>query len=399
MNKRNLQKLVLALIIPVIYLLSIAGVKSITEDRFIRASEAAVTDVKDFMNAMSKIYSEGTTEGTTEGNLLKRNLPLYKDTLHYNGIQMYDNRSQRFGEFAVPLSGTQITNVRQLMSDTESKDLSKDLRGFYARTKISKLAEGQRLVYEVSQSGSTTVNDGFCYQNVMNNTFTTDTGRTVLHAKTSPADHPDPPGWLCNGIFENMQHSDLINGRDRSYWFLKPMMRIDQSDFNDTSITPVVAVVIQNFQGITIDSVVIRVRNFRKSNGEYSGNYTDEYNFISEVPPVDLIISGNDSISSGLNYGNNGNIDQSKIDFKVYWFGQVDVWFDKMTVDDEIGDGLFKTEYDHRISDESTKENFAMLICSLRNNESLRYSNYSSINYVLSKMYDHIYPVSLAEAR
>ena len=141
--------------------------------------------------------------GTAAGNWVERNLPLYRDSLNYNGIQVYDDTSSRFGYFDTPLSDSQITHVKGLMSDIEDREL----KGFYARTKITWLAEGQRLEYEVSPNGSTTVNNGFCYQNVMSSTDTTDSSRTVLHPKVGI----NSAGWLCKNIYENMQHSDFVN--------------------------------------------------------------------------------------------------------------------------------------------------------------------------------------------
>ena len=253
MKNRSLQRTLIALLIPLFYFISISGINYVSKESFIQASPGTFTNAKDFLNVIFNV----TYGGVPDQNWVERNLNMYRDSLNYNAIQIYDEGSSRFGTFDDPLTSNQIQNVINLMTDIGNRDL----KGFYARTKIFRLAEGQRLEYEVSQSGSMTVNDGFCYQNVMSNTYTTDTGRTVLHAKTWPADYPDSPGWLCYGIYENMQHSDYINGKDRGDWYIKPMLRINQSDFNDSSTTPVVAIVTNNFDGSKIDSVIIKCEN------------------------------------------------------------------------------------------------------------------------------------------
>ncbi|MBL8008863.1 MAG: hypothetical protein JNJ56_15180, partial [Ignavibacteria bacterium] len=106
-----------------------------------------------------------------------------------------------------------------------------------------------------------------------------------------------------------------------------------------------------NFNGERIDSVIIKIKNFRDDIGNYNGSYKEVFNFTGELGNF-LAISGRSDSVGGLNYGNDGNIESSQIDFKVYWFGQVDVWFDKMTVDDEIGNNLFRGIHDGKIDDE-----------------------------------------------
>ena len=379
MKNRSLQRSLIALLIPLLYFISISGINYVSKESFIQASLGTLTNAKDFLNVIFNV----TYGGVPDQNWVERNLNMYRDSLNYNAIQIYDEGSDRFGTFDDPLTSNQIQNVINLMTDIENRDL----KGFYARTKIFRLAEGQRLEYEVSQSGSTTVNDGFCYQNVMNNTFTTDTGRTVLHAKTWPADYPDSPGWLCYGIYENMQHSDYINGKDKGNWFLKPMMRINQNDFDSTSATPVVAIVIKNFDGSRTDrdSIVIRVNNFRNENNRYFGNYIEKYNFAFGIDSLQKI---GDTSSFGINHGNNGNLESSQIDFKVYWFGLVDVWFDKMTVDDEIGDKLFKGERDERIQDEVSHFTDEQSNYTFYCDEAV-FSQIPCLEYVKNKMLDY----------
>lgn len=374
MNKKNLLKLTIALLIPVIYAFSITGLKSVSNENFKSATLTTLSNAKNFLNIIFNVKYGGVVES----NWVERNLNRYRDSLNYNAIQIYDEGSTRFGTFELPLTGNQISNVTNLMTDIDNKDL----KGIYSRTKIFRLGEGQRLIYEISGSGSNTINDGFSYQNVMSNTYTIDSGRTVLHAKTWPSANQNSAGWLCKNIYENVQHSDYINGKDKGDWFIKPMMRIDQSDFDETDTTKVVAIVVNDFNGDRLDSIIVKVRNFRNSNNEYFGNYIDEFNFQNEFPLIDLTISGTD-----LNYGNTGHIHSSMIDFKVYWFGQVDVWFDKMIVDDDMGDLLFEGDFDDEIQDEVTNftsqpSNYTFYC------DEVVYSQIPCLEYLKNKMID-----------
>jgi hypothetical protein len=35
-------------------------------------------------------------------------------------------------------------------------------------------------------------------------------------------------------------------------------------------------------------------------------------------------------------------VDSCRVDFRIYWHGLVEVWFDKLIVDDEWADNLYK---------------------------------------------------------
>jgi hypothetical protein len=152
---------------------------------------------------------------------------------------------------------------------------SRGLKGFYARTNITWLAEAQRLEYEISNNGSKAVNNGFTYQDIMNGTYTTDGSRTVLNPKTGI----NSAGWLCKNIYENIQHSDFINRKDKGNWFIKPVMKINKNDFSPDDTITVVRIDAINFRGEYIKSAMIRVRNFGDSGFKYDGGYISDYNF------------------------------------------------------------------------------------------------------------------------
>lgn len=163
--------------------------------------------------------------------------------LNFNGVHMYDWGSKKFGEFAITLNDSQINNMNWLIDTSNASGLIT----VFERRNIAMPCYGQRLVYEVPlYSGDSLSNFGFCYRHTDANvaSLKTDSGRTVLHASLDvTAEHPVPnePGWLCRDIYENLQHTDLyyfIQSADTGYWFLKPQMRIDTSDFSPDSNEP-----------------------------------------------------------------------------------------------------------------------------------------------------------------
>jgi hypothetical protein len=104
-----------------------------------------------------------------------------------------------------------------------------------------------------------------------------------------------------------------------------------------------------------------------------------------KIRRIVLEVSGNDNNATGLNFGNKNNFDDSRVDFKVYWYGLVDVWFDKMIVDDELGNNLFNGVYDNEIDAEVS--NFARepsnytFYC-----DEVVYSQIPCVEYIRNKM-------------
>jgi hypothetical protein len=191
------------------------------------------------------------------------------------------------------------------------------------------------------------------------------------------------------------------------------MMKIDSSVVDNNPTARVVAIVTYNFRGNKIDSTIIFARNFRDANDNYPGTYVNEYNFVGEPLPIpDLIVQGSldsNATISGLNYGYGGNsgvngfdrynVKQCKVDFQVYWFGEVDVWFDKMIVDDKWANKLFDGTYDVKIREETTYESFIELINFLKKSNTIQPSNYLPVNYVLNKMESYLTEKNIAQAR
>jgi hypothetical protein len=359
-------KFIIAILLPVLFYIFISGFKE-TGEKYQAASNTAVSSDKEFTNILlNTSYRNSLCVWDLENHLNQ-----YRE-LNFNGIHMYDWSSDKFGQFESPLTTSQINNLNELIyrSDTTG------LKSIFERTKISRLCYGQRLEYEVVENtGDSLTNFGFCYKNRDNNVayFIPDSGRTVLHSQTSPSSSPNSAGWLCKNIFENIQHTDLyyfLQSADTADWFLKPMMRIDSGDVDINPNAFVVAIVSYNFKGHKIDSTIIKARNFAKfdvltNSYLYGGNYKNLFDFSLEGSGTDLVIPGSldsNGTTEGLNYGYGGNsgvhgydrynVKQCKVDFRVYWFGQVDVWFDKMTVDDRFANKLFKGEFNDNIEQE-----------------------------------------------
>lgn len=401
--KKILLNIVLILSLPVFYFIAFSGFKDKEETKTTAVSISSDTVTKSFINLIfTDTYFGSPLHGHDPNDLrsIENNILNFRDSLHFNSVHVY-GYGDLGGGFDDSIS-YYSSYVNGLITTVNTAGLS----GFFGRNKIEQLSYGQRLIYEIGSSNVSRINSGFSYDSIMSNTYETDTSRTVLHAKPYPISGYNPAGWLCKDIYENLQHGDLINFNqaDTLEWKIKPVMRIKATDYNVNSTIPVIAIVTKNYSGKRIDSAIIRVNNFRDGNGNYSGNYIENYQFLDGPNSDSLKISGSRELSSGLS---NGMIDSNwtewkdscKVDFKVWWFGDVEVWFDKMIVDDHWGDKLFSTEMDCKIRDGATMGNYHELLKRIRNDKNIRSSNYPCINYVFNKMYNYIYPVQFAQAR
>jgi len=341
--KKKIYKILIAFTLPVLLYFVVSGFKETGEIESTGLNiqtSPLITPTNEFIVSVYNADYYGIHNTPAQWSIIG-NLPRYKNELNFNSIQIYGDFESQGGGFNDPLS-TYDDGVDSMMNILDTTGL----KILYGRGKITTLCYGQRLVYE-AEGG----NNGFSYHR-QTSSIIPDNGRMVIHACLPNASNcPESdatPRFLCDSIYENLQHSNIIDDdfseADAGDWFLKPEMKIKTSDFSSSDTTKVLAIFVKNFDGSEGDTIIIRVKNFG-NNGNYSGNYIHDYYDGQLLMP--LTISGN--ITDGLNKNrDNNNLNSCKIDFKIYWFGQVEVWFDKLIVDDEMGNNLFHANPDIR---------------------------------------------------
>ncbi len=229
-----------------------------------------------------------------------------------------------------------------------------------SREKINRPAYGQRSTYEAEYGRAELVGNirrpGYGYKHGGGSSYAGELWqgeyvsgrycRTGIHA----------PQYIVDSLYENLEQvnnvSDYHHYSDRKSmypdyrWYVKPRMRIPQSVATNQNNWEknVVRIDIYNFNGELLDSVNIKVANFLDSSLSYDGSYKDFFNFgISpyplSIPAVDLT-SGATSDASGRTQ----NLFNSKVDYRVYWYGEVDVWLDYVRVEDEWAHFLFNPQ-------------------------------------------------------
>lgn len=323
-------KIAVLIAVPVMYYFLVSGFRTSETNT---TPQVIINNPKDFTNCIFNPEYQYVNDSRL---YIENNLDKFWDELHFNAIQWYDfGGSEKYGMPGETLNANQIEDYKTVLRQVSNKPL----KGFYEKCNFAVPMYGQRLVYEIQGTpDNNDLNYGFVYQTCMQNIYTTDQGRTVLH----PRPGIDQPGYLCRNIYENFQHTDLFDFRqnDKGTWYIKPVMKIPTGIQTDL---PVVTIQVISFDNDQVKSITISSDDFKDQNGNYNGEYKSEY-----LPLLDLLQIEGDNATDHLNQG---RIDENwnwpttcHVDFRVLWEGQVEVWFDKMVVDDQIANRLFNPD-------------------------------------------------------
>ncbi len=226
---------------------------------------------------------------------------------------------------------------------------------FYRSSKIDRPCFGQRSTYQVEDNAlMITQRPGYGY-------VITETGQNENDSngrvKCCLVGRDDPNKYIAKQLYENNEQTNVITRQDGGImyysdrkrvgdnfrWFVKPRMRIDSALANNSNNEnmKVVRVEVYNYDSVLIKSQDIIVRDFLK-NGIYNGNYIEMYNFEGASQNYQLSVLGEDiatdKIDTSAYYTPR---DSSGVDYRVYWYGEVNVWLDYVRLDDEWAHFLF----------------------------------------------------------
>jgi len=168
-----------------------------------------------------------------------------------------------------------------------------------------------------------------------------------------------PNKYIAKQLYENNEQTNVITRRDYSNayysdrkrigdnfrWYVKPRMRIDSAIANNplNQDKKVVRVEIFNYDSIMLPPIDIKVENFLDINFQYyNGNYIEMYNFKGCPQIYPLSVLGDELATDNIDtsaYYTPRNL--SRVDYRIYWYGEVDVWLDYVKLDDEWAHFLF----------------------------------------------------------
>ncbi len=225
-----------------------------------------------------------------------------------------------------------------------------NMRTIFMREKLLYLCFGQRSDYQCEETGFNPDLLPYTYRIHPTGQDTTDNtiygnGARVRYCSTTLHDS----GYVCKGLRANREqvnkHSNWgAYAVDSIYkWYVKPRIRIDSTFANNPANYEklVCRIEVFNFPGDKILNTNLRVRNFKLEAGNtYNGNYIDTFYFKNgdSTLIIDTFKKFNPSQEVHWN-------DAGKVDFRVFWYKQCDMWIDYVRVDNETADKLFKGYY------------------------------------------------------
>jgi hypothetical protein len=181
-------------------------------------------------------------------------------------------------------------------------------------------------------------------------------------------------------IVKDLEYTEQVEWGNASFsdWRIKPRLRIDKEQARTNPNLKVCRIEIVNFEGKIIDSTDIFIQYFLDLSKDpndgyyYKGEYIDRFRNSIEEWDISIL---SESFNPSNNKGKN-----CKVDYRVYWYGECDIWIDYIKVENIIAERLLKGEFDVILSGMdimNVKE-----IINLENKESQR----ECINYLTDKI-------------
>lgn len=285
------------------------------------------------------------------------------DTLHFNMWHRYITGGMESNGFNIhgwtasdelnaPINDYK-TDIQNIIRDNDNNGM----RTLMERPKITRLAFGERSDYqcEVVPPGDPLWFYAYSNSEVNNQNITDVTdndpdygeGKVVKQCLKDPAiNSPGNPVLICSGLKANREQVNM-DGRwegDRSYgWIVKPRIRADKNYVDNHSDEPICRIDVINYDEDLIKSTIIRARNL-KITGQYDGKYREDgFDFNSQLGDSDLTFEQPEAINYNPRSAGWFVPDGvCHVDFKVYWYGNCNMWIDYVRVDNDVADRLFK---------------------------------------------------------
>jgi hypothetical protein len=288
----------------------------------------------------------------------------YLPGLNNNFFQSYGRRF----EYGDPLDGgfkdnigiyqQNVNNLLNLWGNTYHNNAL-----FLEREKVKRAGYGQLSDYQAELVPSS-IKPRYGYENRSGTDFTETLpgGEVVSGINTGDPDNNNEH-LLLSGLYENEEQIDYPESVDVAQnwginyyfsdvktlnynWYILPRMKIRYEDAHLVTPKKVCQITIVPYDGATPVSFDIWTNYFRLQNGSYNEEYIDVFYNGPDWFPISIT-------GSALNHGNPHNSDgrssdpgASQVDYKIYWYGEVRLWVDRVRVADEWAFYLFHPELD-----------------------------------------------------
>ncbi len=282
----------------------------------------------------------------------------YIDSLYINVWHKYTNDRDSWIGIDEDKVWNNISDYSGKISERINENIKRGYLTFYDRPKIHHLAYGQRSKYQFEKLDSNDVYPWF-YSYAVNETggeTVVDNGKSVIHCK--PGALNNKAGWLAKGLFSNREQSYGFWANDSLYdWYIKPSFKILPFIAQKEPNKRVCRIDITRWDSTLVDSITIYAGNFRKDSSpdSYSGDYINEFLYRNGKTRTAIIIPAKTFKSpvhaTTYSWGNSCGID-----FRVWWYGETELWADEMTVDDKVAHDMFTPGDMHETFEKWIKE-------------------------------------------
>ncbi|HQY53558.1 MAG TPA: hypothetical protein PLD63_14420, partial [Ignavibacteria bacterium] len=253
-------------------------------------------------------------------------------------------------------------HINNYKSGVQNKLLEIDSNGMKSiimRPKIAMLCYGQRSDYQCEKIDQN--DDLWFYSFQSPNHVGIDTNdiwqgenQVVRYCKRDIQTTDGGAGWVVSRLKSNAEqcatladNSGIIDSSIKS-WIVKPRIRIDSAYAHNNQTALVCKIKVLGQIGDTVlKEIDIKAGDFiNPTNNQYNGQYLEEYYFTGSTnlliynlwgKEVGRTARGNDSVDHQYN----------KIDIKIYWYGNCDMWIDYVRVDNMVAHNLFNGIYDN----------------------------------------------------
>lgn len=234
-----------------------------------------------------------------------------------------------------------------------SQNDSRDIRTVFQRPVTTFAAYGQRSDYQCENISYGADYWFYGYNNSVINTYVSDvsdSGGIVKHASLNGGSPGVWEGYLVKNLRSNREQCNKKIGHlldNRYKWYLRPRMRIP-TGLNDT--TKVCRIEIIDWNDILRKSVELTAENFKTISIQYNGQYMDKFYNQGVLSAIEIdtteICPG--PAKDPYAWKN----EPMKTDYRVYWYGQCDLWIDYIRLEDEPARRLFEGELNTQINAE-----------------------------------------------
>ncbi len=270
---------------------------------------------------------------------------------------------------------TNINSYRNDIQNVYSNNYSDGMKTLMHRIKIDYLAMGQRSDYQCETEDFIQDHDYwfYTYHNVPDSVSRNyiDDSRYGNNAKvrycrtpssSNPGNWENRAGYVVSNLKANREQinyfafSSAFMSDQLFPWYIKPRIRIDSIEAANNPEKLVCRIDVYNFNGFVegypdsnrIKTVDIKTKDFKDSlTNNYDGKYREQFkkDLIVRPIPVDTNILARNI--NPFNPDKKDVLDEScKVDFRVYWYGQCDMWIDYVRVDNKLANDLFNGSRD-----------------------------------------------------